>query len=90
MKELCDNQYGNSRKDCYGLKKTVHFNRDGRKTGETCECRSFSGLRSFRYYDRDGRLVGTGRETEVGFGFNRVEFYDRDGRKTGESRLKVD
>ena len=89
MKESCNDQRGNSRKDCYGLNKTVHYDRDGRKTGETCESTNRFGLRLLRDYDRDGRLVGTSREIVIGFGFSRIDHYDRDGRKTGESRVKT-
>jgi len=80
--------HSNLRKECCRTKKTIHYDRDGRKSGETCESTNGFGLRSFRYYDRDGRLLGKGRETVVGFDYNRIEYYDRNGRKTGENRIK--
>jgi len=70
--------------------KTTHYDRDGRKSGETREKTDMSGLRTTEYYDRDGRKTGESRETIGGFGFKRIEHFDRDGHKTGETRLKND
>ena len=68
--------------------KTTHYNRDGRKTGETLEKTDQFGLKTIEYYDRDGRKTGDSRETASGFGFKRIEHFNRDGHKTGETRIK--
>ena len=70
--------------------KTTHYDRDGRKTGETREKTDRFGLNTIEYYDRDGRKKGESRETASGFGFKRIEHFDRNGHKTGETRLKND
>ena len=69
--------------------KTIHYDRDGRTTGETLEKIDRFGLKTVEYYDRDGRKTGESRETTGGFGFKRIEHFDRDGHKTGETRVKT-
>ena len=68
--------------------KTTHYDRDGRKTGETWEKTDRFGLNTIEYYDRDGRKTGESRETTGGFGFKRIEHFDRNGHKIGENRIK--
>lgn len=69
--------------------KTTHYDRDGRKTGETWEKTDRFGLKTIEYYDRDGRKTGESRETTNGFGCKRIEHFDRDGHKIGENRIKT-
>ena len=69
--------------------KTTHYDRDGRKTGETRKKTDRFGLKTIEYYDRDGRKTGESRETTSGFGFKRIEHFDRDGHKIGENRIKT-
>jgi hypothetical protein len=69
--------------------KTTHYDRDGRKTGETWEKTDRFGLKTIEYYDRDGRKTGESRETTGGFGFKRIEHFDRDGHKIGEDRINT-
>jgi len=90
MRKSTNNGYDKKRTGWAGSTyKTTHYDRDGRKTGETWEKTDRFGLKTIEYYDRDGRKTGESRETTGGFGFKRMEHFDRNGHKIGETRVKA-
>ena len=73
------------RTDFWGNKTTVHYDDDGKKTGESREEKTFLGDQRTVHYDNSGSKVGESCEEKTFLGDQRTVHYEKSGKKIGQS-----
>ena len=76
--------------DWLGDPKTVHYNAEGEKVGESRAEKDWLGDPKTVHYDTDGKKVSESREEKDWLGDPKTVQYDTDGEKVSESRAEKD